>query len=92
MFIDVERLEAGKFDSNLLNSIKHAKHFILILTSNALDRCVGDVDCKDWVHKEVVEALENKCDIIPIIDNFQWPELESLPQDMRAVCAFNGVR
>ena len=50
-FIDVERLEAGKFDNNLISSIRQAKNFLLVLTSNALDRCVGDSDCKDWVHR-----------------------------------------
>lgn len=51
VFIDVERLEAGKFDNNLLQSIKQAKNFILVLTPKSLDRCIGDNDCKDWVHK-----------------------------------------
>ncbi|KAG1686944.1 Sterile alpha and TIR motif-containing protein 1 [Nymphon striatum] len=92
VFIDVERLEAGKFDNNLLQSIRQAKNFILVLTPNALDRCVGDVDCKDWVHREILAALESKCNIIPIIDNFQWPESDKLPGDMSAVCYFNGVR
>ncbi|KAL3240917.1 hypothetical protein MRX96_047870 [Rhipicephalus microplus] len=72
VFIDVERLEAGKFDNNLLNSIRQAKHFLLVLTPNALDRCVGDNDRKDWVHREI--------------------NLKVLPEDMRAVCYFNGVR
>ncbi|XP_013790583.2 sterile alpha and TIR motif-containing protein 1-like [Limulus polyphemus] len=53
---------------------------------------MGDADCKDWVHREVVEALHSQCNIIPILDNFQWPEPETLPEDMRAVCYFNGVR
>ncbi|XP_076363389.1 NAD(+) hydrolase sarm1-like isoform X2 [Tachypleus tridentatus] len=92
VFIDVERLEAGKFDNNLVNSIHQAKHFILVLTSDALARCIRDTECKDWVHKEIVEALQSQCNIIPILDNFQWPEPESLPEDMRAVCYFNGVR
>ncbi|CAL1297780.1 unnamed protein product [Larinioides sclopetarius] len=92
VFIDVERLEAGKFDNNLLNSIRQAKHFLLVLTPNALDRCMNDTECKDWVHKEIVEALQSQCNIIPILDNFQWPEPETLPEDMRAVCYFNGVR
>lgn len=42
--------------------------------------------------QEIVAALESNCNIIPIIDNFQWPEAEQLPEDMRAVCYFNGVR
>lgn len=92
VFIDVERLEAGKFDNNLLESIKIARNFILVLSPNALDRCLGDDDCKDWVHKEIVAALTSNCNIIPIFDNFQWPETESLPQDMRSINYFNGVR
>ncbi|GFT04355.1 NAD(+) hydrolase sarm1 [Nephila pilipes] len=92
VFIDVERLEAGKFDNNLLNSVRQARHFILVLTANALDRCINDTDCKDWVHREIVEALKSQCNIIPILDNFQWPEPESLPEDMRALPYFNGVR
>lgn len=51
VFIDVERLEAGKFDNNLLQSIKQAKHFLLVLTPRALERCLDDVECKDWVHR-----------------------------------------
>ncbi|XP_025016886.1 sterile alpha and TIR motif-containing protein 1 isoform X2 [Tetranychus urticae] len=92
VFIDIERLEAGKFDCNLLNSIKQAKNFILVLTPNALDRCLNDDECKDWVHKEIQEALASKCNIIPIMDNFQWPDPENLPEDIRAICYFNGVR
>lgn len=118
VFIDVERLEAGKFDINLLNSIKQAKHFILVLTPNTLDRCIDDTDCNDWVHRvsvcveanrwftlfaktlfryfcvlqEIVAALTSGCNIIPIIDNFSWPQVEVLPDDMRTVCHFNAVR
>lgn len=92
VFIDVERLEAGKFDNNLLDSIKTAKNFILVLSQNALDRCIGDHDCKDWVHKEIVAALSSSCNIIPIMDNFQWPEAEQLPEDMRSIPSFNSVR
>ncbi|GFS99298.1 NAD(+) hydrolase sarm1, partial [Nephila pilipes] len=51
VFIDVERMEAGRFDNNLLNSVRQARHFILVLTANALDRCINDTDCKDWVHR-----------------------------------------
>lgn len=64
----------------------------MVLTPRALERCIEDVDGKDWVHREIVAALQSNCNIIPIIDNFQWPEPEELPEDMRSVCHFNGVR
>ncbi|CAH1185693.1 unnamed protein product [Phyllotreta striolata] len=92
VFIDVERLEAGKFDNNLLQSIQKAKHFLLVLTPDALARCVGDHERKDWVHREICAALSANCNIIPIIDNFTFPDAELLPEDMRQVCHFNAVK
>ena len=93
VFIDVAGLEAGKFDNNLLSSIRQAKHFLLVLTANALDRCVGDDDCKDWVHREIVEALDSNCNIIPICDDFfHFPKPETLPEDMRSICSFNCIK
>ena len=38
------RLEAGKFDNNLLQSIRSARNFVLVLTPGALDRCMNDDD------------------------------------------------
>lgn len=58
VFIDVERLEAGKFDNNLLQSIKQARHFLLVLTPNSLERCVQDAECKDWVHRVSVHCWQ----------------------------------
>ena len=51
MFLDIEKLRAGKFDDNLLNSVRNARNFILVLTPNSLDRCVADTELKDWVHR-----------------------------------------
>ncbi|CAL8120493.1 unnamed protein product [Orchesella dallaii] len=92
VFIDVERLEAGKFDNNLLHNIRQARHFVLVLTPNALDRCVEDTECKDWVHREIVAALNSQCNIIPIMDNFIWPDPQDLPEDIQPVLSFNGVK
>ncbi|XP_046373718.1 NAD(+) hydrolase sarm1-like [Haliotis rufescens] len=92
VFLDIDRLRAGKFDENLLLSIHLSRNFILILTPNSLDRCIGDSNREDWVHKEIVAALESNCNIVPIMDGFEWPPLDQLPDDMRAVVRFNCVR
>ena len=84
-------MEAGKFDNNLLKSIKAARNFILVLTSGALDRCMNDSGQKDWVHKEVVCALNSNCNIIPIFDNFSMPSVADLPITIRPVTSYNGV-
>ncbi|XP_059144255.1 NAD(+) hydrolase SARM1-like isoform X3 [Physella acuta] len=92
VFIDIERLRAGKFDESLLESVKQAKNFIIVLTPNSLDRCMGDTEKKDWVHREITAAIEAGSNIIPLLDNFKWPAPDSLPEDMRNVCYFNAVR
>lgn len=51
VFIDVEKLEAGKFEDKLIQSVQRARNFILVLSANALDKCMGDTGMKDWVHK-----------------------------------------
>ena len=51
VFIDVEKLEAGKFEDKLIQSIMSARNFVLVLSAGALDKCMQDHDCKDWVHK-----------------------------------------
>lgn len=92
VFIDVDRLEAGKFDNNLLQSIRSAKNFVLVLTPGAFDRCVNDVEQHDWIHKEIACALQSQCNIIPVFDNFIMPDQADLPETMRAVTAYNGIK
>lgn len=77
----------------MLKNIQAAKHFILVLTPQALHRCLGDDDCSDWVHKEVLCALEHNKNVIPVFDpQFEYPDDALLPADMRAITRFNGVR
>ena len=91
-FIILSRLEAGKFDNNLLQSIRSARNFVLVLTPGALDRCMNDEEQRDWIHKEVACALNSHCNIIPVFDNFIMPESSSLPITMQALTSYNGVK
>ncbi|KAK4472715.1 hypothetical protein MN116_003942 [Schistosoma mekongi] len=91
VFLDIDRLTAGKFHESLLHSIKSSYNFVLVLTPRALDRCLNDTHCTDWIHKEVVCALKSECNIIPITDNFTWPPADSLPEDLRSITTYNAV-
>ena len=51
VFLDIERLRAGKFDDSLMNNVRNARNFVLVLTAGSLDRCVGDDQHKDWIHR-----------------------------------------
>ncbi|VDP70389.1 unnamed protein product [Echinostoma caproni] len=91
VFLDIDRLPAGRFKESLLHSIRSSANFLLVLTPKALDRCVTDEDNTDWVHREIACALQSKCNIIPITDNFVWPDADKLPEDIRPVIEYNAV-
>ena len=77
-FLDVDDLKSHYFDENLLKVIKKTPNFLLILTPGCLDKC-SDKD--DWLRKEILCAIENDRNIIPIFkDNFQFPNVEELPE------------
>ncbi|MFH4982564.1 hypothetical protein AB6A40_009273 [Gnathostoma spinigerum] len=94
VFIDVDKLYAGKFDSSLLKNIQAAKHFILVLTPNSLDRLFNDHNCEDWIHKELRCAFDYQKNVIPIFDqHFEFPANDQeIPADIRHITRYNGVR
>ena len=67
-------------------------YILHLFTSGALDRCFSDEEQRDWIHKEVYCALSSACNIIPVFDNFVMPDPELLPETMRAVTSYNGVK
>ena len=93
VFLDVAELGGGKFDDALLTTISHSHNVILVLSPHSLDRCYGDTPARDWVHKEVLCALDNRVNIVPVIaDGFTWPSEMELPADIQPLCKMNGVR
>lgn len=43
-------------------NIRLAKHFLLVLTPCALDRCIGDDEQQDWIHKVGVRLYDMEFD------------------------------
>lgn len=71
VFFDVENLRSGKFNEQLFDVIGRCTDFLLILPQNALDRCN---DPEDWVRKEILCAMKNKKNIVPVmLSGFSWP-------------------
>ena len=44
------------------------------------------------LHAELVTALRSGAKIIPVTVDFMWPAPEMIPEDIRAITSFNGVR
>lgn len=62
-------------------------------------RCINIVNqpCEDkhfdlCYPQEIVTALNGKKNIVPVTDNFVWPDPASLPEDMSSILKFNGIK
>lgn len=92
VFLDVSTLGSGKFDDAILTTIGNCFNVIIVLSPNSLNRCLGDIRVQDWVHKELLCALDNGVSVVPVMDGeFQWPKEGDLPEGIRPICKINGV-
>lgn len=90
VFLDVDSLRTGHFDDALLDEIDHADNFLVIMSFGCFDRCN---DAADWFRIEMAQAISRHKNNLPILmDGFIYPELESLPEDIRAVKRHHGIR
>ncbi len=87
VFFDLEEMNQGKFNEQLIERIKECKDFIIVLPPNALDRCQAE---DDWVRMEIIAALSNHKNIIPVmLEGFEWPE--KMPQGMEELRLFQSI-
>lgn len=87
VFLDVETLNSGKFNEQLLAEIASCKDFLVVLPEHALDRCS---DADDWVRREVCCAMQHDKNIIPVmLRGFSWPE--PMPEGMEELKNYQAV-
>src|SRR5690348_6677526 len=65
VFLDVNSIDSGAFDGIILNQIAARPHFLLVLSTGALERCANE---GDWLRKEIEEAFRLNRNIVPIFD------------------------
>lgn len=64
VFMDVESIGGGQFDTIIKHQILARPYFLLILTPKALERCEQP---GDWLLREIDHALETARVIVPIV-------------------------
>jgi tetratricopeptide (TPR) repeat protein len=70
VFMDVESIDSGAFDTVILNQIAARAHFVLILTPGSVERCV---EKDDWLRREIETAIKLKRNIVPLlVNNFSF--------------------
>ena len=90
-YIDVEDLDGGVWDVQLQAGIKLAPAFILVLSNGTLDRCLGDVNYTDFLHKEIRSAVELQKRIVLVIDKFDWPNPSLLSPEINTALSYQGI-
>lgn len=80
VFLDVDDLDAGPFEDQLLKHIERHDCFLMICSAGALDRCVDE---GDYVRREIAHAILHKRRIIPVtLQGFSWPREGELSSDI----------
>ena len=90
VFLDVDNLQEGRFDEQLIERIKKCDKVVLVLPSGALERCREE---NDWVRWEIEYARKFHKTIIPVYQSgdLSWRDEENLPESMRGLGYYNGV-
>jgi len=87
VFLDVESLNSGGFNSQLLTVIENCKDVIVVLAKDSLERCANE---DDWVRKELAHAFKHEKNIVPfMLRGFEWGC--PLPEEIAALPLQNGV-
>jgi hypothetical protein len=50
-YLDVEDLDGGFWDIQLMQNIETSPNFILVLSNGTLERCKGDFNYTDFLHR-----------------------------------------
>ena len=89
IFVDVDRLGTGHFDTRLLDTIARAPNFVVFLSPGSLDRCQ---DPDDWLRREIARAIGTGRNIIPVtLPGFTFPPAEAIPEDIRDMARHDAV-
>jgi hypothetical protein len=95
VFFDIDNIGTGNFDAKLASSIEESTNVIFVWTKSCMDRFMDDNDItkEDFVRKEYKMALMLKKNIIPVYkEDFEFPKVERLPEDMKPILLLNAVR
>jgi hypothetical protein len=91
VFMDVESIDSGQFDTIILNEIAARTHFLVILTHGSLERCQ---EPDDWLRREIEHAIALGRNVVPILVNdfcFDASACAHLTGTLQELPRYNGV-
>jgi TPR repeat protein len=91
VFMDVESIDSGQFDTIILAQIAARAHFLVILTHGTLEGCQ---EPDDWLRREMEHAIALRRNVVPILVNdFRFDDKAStyLTDHLRELPRYNGL-
>lgn len=90
VFMDVESIDNGQFDTIILNQIEARAHFVLVLTPGTVERCVEQ---NDWLRREIEFAMDKQRNIVPLlVSGFSFAGTDKyLTGKLSGLSRFNGL-
>jgi hypothetical protein len=89
VFFDFSGIGSGDFESVILGNIRARAHFLVLLTPDALRRCIEQ---DDWLRREIETALDTQRNIVPLmLDGFRFGEKDGLIGKLSALRRYNGL-
>lgn len=92
VFFDYRSISSGDFEQIITSNIRARAHFLLILTSTALDRCN---EPGDWLRREIELAIDEKRNIVPLFfKGFRFgisSVSEKLTGKLKNLSRYNGL-
>ncbi len=90
VFMDVESIDSGTFDTIILNQIEAREHFIVLLTPGTEKR-LAEPD--DWFRREIEHAIKLERNIVPILaNNFTFKDAKPyLKNKLKELPRYSGI-
>jgi TIR domain len=80
VFMDVEDLRSGLFNTNLFHQIESSTDVVVVLTPKSMERCSNE---NDWQRMEIAHALKCRKNVVPVkTRDFTWPS-NPLPDELK---------
>lgn len=92
-FFDYQSIDSGNFATAIIENIGARAHFVLVLSSSALERCNQP---NDWLRREIETAIELKRNIVPLMmEGFDFGSpstIQALSGNLSTLNTYNGLR
>ena len=88
-FMDLDNLDSGEFEREILSQIEGRKHFIVLLEPGSLDQIDKD---DDWLRREIAHALDHGRNVVPVTaKGFEFRKGLRLPPNVARLASYNAV-